>query len=35
MPMILGILAVLVAIGVWAWRLQAAKRGLDSAAEIA
>jgi len=35
MPMILGILAVLVAIGVWAWRLQAAKRGLDAAAEIA
>jgi hypothetical protein len=35
MPFLLGLLTLLVAIGVWAWRLRMARRGLDAAADIA
>jgi hypothetical protein len=35
MHILLGLLAVLTAIGVWAWRLQMARRGLDVAADMA
>jgi len=35
MHILLGLLAVLTAIGVWVWRLQMARRGLDAAADIA
>jgi len=35
MHMLIGLLAVLTAIGVWAWRLRMAKRGLDVATDIA
>lgn len=35
MHILLGLIGILVAIGVWAWRLQMAKRGLDAAADIA
>lgn len=34
MHMLIGLLAVLTAIGVWAWRLRMAKRGLDVATDI-
>ena len=35
MHIILGLFTLLVAIGVWVWRLQMAKRGLDVAADVA
>ncbi len=35
MHILLGILAVLTFIGVWVWRLQMAKRGLDVAVDVA
>lgn len=33
--MLLGLLGILIAIGVWVWRLQMAKRGLDVAVDVA
>jgi hypothetical protein len=35
MHILLGLLAVFVAIGVWVWRIQMAKRGLDVAVDVA
>ena len=35
MHIFLGLIGILVAVGVWIWRLQMAKRGLDAAAEVA
>ncbi len=35
MHILLGLLGILVAIGVWVWRLQMAKRGLDVAVDVA
>ncbi|MFN4225980.1 MAG: hypothetical protein ACK4HR_06645 [Hyphomonas sp.] len=35
MHILLGLLILLVAIGVWAWRLQMTRRGLDVAEEVA
>lgn len=35
MHILLGILGILIAIGVWVWRLQMAKRGLDVAVDVA
>ncbi len=35
MHILLGLLAVLTAIGVWIWRLRMARQGLDAAADIA
>ncbi len=35
MHILLGLITVLAAIGIWVWRLQMAKRGLDAAADIA
>ena len=35
MHILLGLLGILIAIGVWVWRLQMAKRGLDVAVDVA
>ncbi len=35
MHILLGLIIVLAAIGIWVWRLQMAKRGLDAAADMA
>jgi len=35
MHILLGLLAILTAIGVWVWRVRMAKQGLEAAAEIA
>jgi hypothetical protein len=35
MHILLGLLGLLIAIGVWVWRLQMAKRGLDVAVDVA
>jgi hypothetical protein len=35
MHILLGLLGVFVAIGVWIWRIQMARRGLDAAADLA
>lgn len=35
MPFLLGLLTLLAAIGIWAWRLRMAKQGLDAAADMA
>jgi hypothetical protein len=34
MHILLGLITILVAIGVWLWRLQMAKRGFDAAADV-